>query len=248
VTIAVPASLNQVLEIKTTEAMTLPLDDSSLGYLGSAALPDFLEGLTGKDAVGIGPGLSRQPDTSNLIKKLVNSVHLPMVIDADGLNAISENLSVLRDRASSVMILTPHPGEMARLTGLTVSEVEADRIGVASQFAVQYRVYLVLKGARTVIATPEGMVAVNGSGNPGMASGGMGDVLTGVIVSLLCQGYPSFDACRLGVFLHGYAADLVAADKGQTGLSATDVVENLPYAFKSLVIGDTAARSTSCNS
>jgi NAD(P)H-hydrate epimerase len=123
---------------------------------------------------------------------------------------------------------------MARLTGVTVQQVEADRVGIASGFAIRNRVFLILKGARTVIASPEGEVAINGSGNPGMASGGMGDVLTGVVTALLCQGYDPFIACCLGVFVHGYAADIVARDKGEIGLTATDLVESLPHAFKKL--------------
>ena len=234
VTIAVPSSLNPILEIKTTEAMTLPLDDFGHGYLGTEALPKIIAGLVGKDAIALGPGLSREPETSTLVQRLVSSVSHPMVIDADGLNAISENMSVLEQRESSVIILTPHPGEMSRLTGLSVNEVEADRIGIARRFATLHKVFLVLKGARTVIASPEGKVAINGSGNPGMASGGMGDVLTGLVTSLLCQGYPPFDACCLGVFIHGLSADLVAAEKGGIGITATDVSENLPQAFKKL--------------
>jgi NAD(P)H-hydrate epimerase len=235
VTLAVPSSLNHILEIKTTEAMTLPLDDVGRGYLAAGALPQIIAGLEGKDAIAIGPGLSRERETSALVQSLVATVTLPMVIDADGLNAISENISVLEYRESSVMILTPHPGEMARLADISVREVEADRIGVARCFATKHRVYLVLKGARTVIASPEGKIAINGSGNPGMASGGMGDVLTGLITSLLCQGYPPFDACRLGVFIHGYSADLMAGEKGEIGITATDVIENLPRTFKRLL-------------
>jgi NAD(P)H-hydrate epimerase len=130
--------------------------------------------------------------------------------------------------------MTPHPGEMARLTGTTTAEVERDRIETARKFASEHAVFLVLKGARTVVATPDGRIAVNGSGNPGMATGGMGDVLTGVIAALVSQGYEPFDACCLGVFIHGFAADMVAGDQGEIGLIATDVQEKLPQAFTKL--------------
>lgn len=234
VTLAVPSSLNPILEVKTTEAMTLPLADSGRGCLDEDALTGILDAVAGKSVVALGPGISRYIGTSALVRKAVREISLPMVMDADALNAISEDITVLQERPASSMILTPHPGEMARLTGLTVQQIEADRIGIASGFAMRNRVFLILKGARTVIASPEGEIAINGSGNPGMASGGMGDVLTGVVAALLCQGYDPFDACCLGVFVHGYAADIVAEGKGEIGLTATDLVESLPHAFKRL--------------
>jgi NAD(P)H-hydrate epimerase len=238
VTLAVPASLNPILEIKTTEAMTLPLDDSGRGCLGEENCDALLQFASGKDAVALGPGISCSPGTIALVQRLIRECPLPMVLDADGLNAVAADVSVLLDKKSSVVVLTPHPGEMARLTGQTVAGIESDRIAAAKKFAAHYGVYLVLKGAGTVVAAPDGTIAINGSGNPGMASGGMGDVLTGIIVSLIGQGYPAFEACRLGVFLHGHAADLVARDKGEIGLSATDVMERLPYAYKDLLTAE----------
>jgi NAD(P)H-hydrate epimerase len=234
VTMAVPASLNAILEAKTTEVMTIPLPDNGSGFLSGDARKTIEEALPGKAVVAIGPGISWQAGTARLIRELSVSITLPMVIDADGLNAISEDPDLLLKKRSSVMILTPHPGEMSRLTRLSIPQVEADRIGVASGFAVEYGVWLILKGARTVIAAPDGSVAINGSGNPGMASGGMGDVLTGVLAALIAQGYDPSAACRLGVFIHGLAADLVAAEKGEIGISAVDVQERLPYAIKEL--------------
>jgi ADP-dependent NAD(P)H-hydrate dehydratase / NAD(P)H-hydrate epimerase len=235
VTLAVPASLNAILEVKTTEAMTLPLPDSGEGYLSRLAKEAIVEAFAGKDAVALGPGISWRRETALLVRDLVEEAVLPLVIDADGLNALSDDPSVLLRKKSADLILTPHPGEMARLAGIATVDVEADRIGTARSFAARYGVYLVLKGARTVIAAPDGSIAINGSGNPGMASGGMGDVLTGVLVALLGQGYDPFTACKLGVFLHGYAADLAAAEKGEIGMSASDVQERLPYALKQLM-------------
>lgn len=234
VTLAVPSSLNSILEVKTTEAMTLPLSDSGYGYLDEDALPGIMDAVSGKSVVAMGPGISQHHGTVALVRKCVSELALPLVLDADALNAVSGDVSVLQKRSAPYMILTPHPGEMARLAGVTVKQVESDRIDMASRFAVRNRVYLILKGARTIIASPNGEIAINGSGNPGMASGGMGDVLTGVVAALLSQGYDPFAACCLGVFIHGYAADLVATEKGEIGLNATDLIERLPHAFKKL--------------
>jgi ADP-dependent NAD(P)H-hydrate dehydratase / NAD(P)H-hydrate epimerase len=235
VTLAVPSSLNPILEIKTTEAMTLPLPDGDLGYLCDADQAFIDNALAGKDSVALGPGVALHPETVRLVRRLVATIPLPLVVDADGLNAVAEDPSVLLRKRSQAVILTPHPGEMARLAGLSVAQVEDDRFETAREFAARYGIYLVLKGARTIIAAPDGRMAINGSGNPGMASGGMGDVLTGILVALMAQGYEPFSACRIGVFLHGYAADLVAAEKGEVGMAAVDVQERLPYAFKQLM-------------
>jgi NAD(P)H-hydrate epimerase len=238
VTLAVAESLHTILEIKTTEVMTVPLSDSGSGYLTGSAFPAIEKLLAGKDSLAIGPGLDRHPGTYALVQMLVESVNLPMLIDADGLNALAEDISVLKRKKSKQLILTPHPGEMSRLLGTSVSDIESLRISVAQEFARNYGVYLVLKGARTIIASPDGSAAINSSGNPGMATGGMGDVLTGIIVSLLGQGYVAWDACCLGVFLHGFAADMVAEEKGEIGINASDVIEQLPYAYQQLTKGE----------
>jgi NAD(P)H-hydrate epimerase len=235
VTLAVAESIHGILEMKTTEAMTFPLQDSGSGYLTNSAFPAIEKLLVGKDAVAVGPGLDSRPGTFALVQNLVETVSLPMVIDADGLNALAEDITVLKRKKSQQVILTPHPGEMSRLLGASIPDVEAIRISVAQEFARNHDVFLVLKGARTIIASPAGTAAINGSGNPGMATGGMGDVLTGIIVSLLGQGYAAWDACRLGVFIHGFAADMVAEEKGEIGMNATDVLEKLPYAYNKLL-------------
>jgi len=235
VTLAVPESLNPVLEIKSTEAMTVPLPDAGSGCLSAGAFPVIEELLPGRDALAVGPGLGQDPATAALVQTLVKSVCLPLVIDADGLNAVALDTSCLVDAKSPAVVLTPHPGEMARLLGTTIADVEADRIATARRFAADFGVCLILKGSRTIIAAPDGRVAINGSGNPGMASGGMGDVLTGIVVSLLGQGRNAWDACCLGVFIHGHAADLVAQDKGEIGMNAGDVQEKLPYAYNKLI-------------
>lgn len=235
VTLAVPESLNQILELKTTEAMTLPLPDAGTGHLTTHVLPVLERQLPGKQALAIGPGIDRRPAGVTVVHTLIETVSAPMVIDADGLNALAEDITVLQRKRSANIVLTPHPGEMSRLLGSSIPDVAAIRISVAQEFARTHGVYVVLKGARTIVAAPNGMAAINGSGNPGMASGGMGDVLTGVIVSLLGQGYTTWNACRLGVFLHGLAGDLVAMEQGETGMTASDLIERLPLAFNRLL-------------
>ncbi|MHB8121992.1 MAG: NAD(P)H-hydrate dehydratase [Desulfuromonadaceae bacterium] len=235
VTLAAAESIHTILETKTTEVMTAPLPDYGSGYLTDNAFSAIKKLLVDKAAVAVGPGLGCHQGTHDLIKNLVETVTTPLVIDADGLNALAEDVTILKRKKTQQVVLTPHPGEMSRLIGSSIPDVEAIRISVSQEFASTYGVYLVLKGARTIIASPAGTVAINGSGNPGMASGGMGDVLTGIIVSLLGQGCATWDACCLGVFLHGFAADMVAEDKGEIGINASDVLEMLPYAYKRLL-------------
>jgi NAD(P)H-hydrate epimerase len=211
--------------------MTLPVGNPGAGFLQAGALGSLLQGAKGRDAVAVGPGVGRAPSTVYLVHSLVQSLPGPLVLDADALNAVAAAPEVLLARLGRVTLLTPHPGEMARLAGCSVPQVEADRIGIAREFAARFKVYLILKGARSIIAAPDGSIAINGSGNPGMATGGMGDVLTGVLTSLVGQGYAPFDACMLGVFAHGYAGDLLVRQKGTQGMNATDVQEMLPEAL-----------------
>jgi len=231
VTLAVPAGLNEVLEVKTTEAMTVPVGRPDAGLLRAGDLPQLLQLAEGRTVVALGPGIGTAASSVYLVHSLLPELSAPLVIDADGLNALALQPELLLARQGRVTVLTPHPGEMARLTGRTVPEVEADRIACAREFAARYGVHVVLKGAGTVVAAPDGAIAVNGSGNPGMASGGMGDVLTGVVAAFIAQGYPPFDACRLGVFLHGLSADILAGRGRGQGLNATDVQETLPEAI-----------------
>jgi NAD(P)H-hydrate epimerase len=234
VTLAVPAGIHSVVEVKTTEVMTVPLAETACGSVALEALGTIKGLLAGRDVAAVGPGLGDHTETVALIREIVCTATLPLALDADALNALGGDMSPLKKSASPALILTPHPGEMARLCGATVAEIESDRLEAARSFAVANKCYLLLKGAGTVVAAPDGRLAINTSGNPGMASGGMGDVLTGVITALLGQGYEPFAACCLGAFCHGLAADLAAAAKGETGLIATDVQEMLPYTFKRL--------------
>jgi hydroxyethylthiazole kinase-like uncharacterized protein yjeF len=233
VTVACPAGVQSALAIKLTEAMTEPLAEvgGALSLQALATLKDFAEG---KSALALGPGLGQHEETFALVRRLVRESPLPLVLDADGLNAIAGHSELLRERAAGNTVLTPHPGEMARLTGRSVAEVEADRIGIAREFARRHRVVLVLKGARTVTALPDGRVRLNGSGNPGLASGGMGDVLTGLIGGLLAQGLSPADAAVLGVYLHGRAADRLLTAMGNAGMIAGDLLRELPATRKEL--------------
>ena len=195
-----------------------------------ALVPQDLDTLknaaNGKHAVVIGPGISRGDQTAELFRRFLADLVAPCLIDADGLNAIAGRLDVLSDAAGPI-ILTPHPGEMARLVGSTSAAVQEDRVGVARGLATQRRVLVVLKGARTLVALPDGTVWVNPTGNPGMATGGTGDVLAGICGGLLAQGLAPSRAAAIAVFVHGLAGDLAAQRHGQAGLIAGDLLDSL---------------------
>lgn len=231
VTLAVAASLNPILEVKLTEAMTEPVPDEE-GFLGPASLEAILRAAEGKTALALGPGISAREGTVRLVGDLLRRVRLPMVIDADGLNCLARLPE--GPRLARGAVLTPHPGEMARLLGCTPAEVQEQRLEVARRWAQQWGVVLVLKGSRTVIATPEGRAFINPTGNPGMASGGMGDVLTGMIGALLAQGMAPLEAARLAVFAHGAIADRLAGRRGQVGMLAGELIEEIPHVLAEL--------------
>ena len=236
VTVATPAAVHDIIEVKLTEAMSCPLADRD-GLLSLQAQSQIDQLLVDRQALAVGPGLGQSAELVELIKQLVSSVTVPMVIDADGLNLLAGQLECLQGRSDKALILTPHPGEMARLAGLTVSEIEANRFEVAQNFAVKYGVVLLLKGARTIIAAPDGRVNINSTGNDGLASGGSGDVLTGLIGGLLAQGLDGFSAATLGAWLHGRAAELVADFQGTAGMAASDLLPQLPVARQGLLKG-----------
>lgn len=237
VTAAVPASVHAILEVKLTEAMSCPLVDQD-GHLSRQAKAAIETLLTGRQALAVGPGLGQSEDLRELMAWLIREVEMPLVIDADGLNLLAGQLELLRERAGPPPLLTPHPGEMSRLCGLPVAEIEANRYQVAADFASKHNVVLLLKGARTVVAAPDGAVRINSTGNDGLASGGSGDVLTGLIAGLLAQGLQSFDAAALAAWLHGRAAELVAMQQGTAGMAASDLLPQLPAARRELTEGD----------
>jgi NAD(P)H-hydrate epimerase len=184
--------------------------------------------------IAIGPGLGRSPSTRAFVKLLVDRASMPLVIDADGLNAFADDPDRLAGREGRDVIITPHPGEMARLVGMSTDEVQASRLEIARNFAVGHHVYVVLKGHRTLIATPDAKVFINPTGNPGMATGGTGDVLTGAIAAWLAQLLDAEAACKLAVYLHGMAGDLAEADEGEAAMTAADLVGHLGDAVMEL--------------
>lgn len=234
VTLGCPACIHDILEIKLTEPMTVALPHIE-GALSLQALEAVLALCQNKQALALGPGLGQAAETQALVRRLLRESSLPMVVDADGLNALAGHLEVLRERSTIGTVLTPHPGEMARLAACSVDAVQSDRVGVARAFAQQYGSVLVLKGARTITAAPDGRIYINASGHQGMASGGMGDILTGIIGALLAQGLPPSEAAALGVYLHGRAADRLVAQMGLSGLAATDLLREIPAARHELL-------------
>ena len=229
VTLACAAEIQPVAANQLKEAMSLALPDVA-GEVGMLALEDLIRTMDDKQALALGPGLGVSQEVGGLVRRLIQDCPRPMVIDADGLTALEGHLETLARRAGSETVLTPHPGEMARLLGRSAADIQADRIAVAREFARDHQVVLVLKGARTVTATPAGELFVNRTGHAGLASGGMGDVLTGLIGSLLAQGRSARDAAVLGVYLHGAAADRLRPDYGDAGLLAGDLLRALPAA------------------
>jgi NAD(P)H-hydrate epimerase len=248
VTIGIPETLVDVVQSRVTEEMVLPLPDTGEGTLSAKAsvkVRDFLDQRA--DVLAIGPGLTAGEDTAHLVKELLETVTVPMVLDADAVNVLSGRKGLLK-KVKAPVILTPHAGEMARLlrSGAATpqkeseeqalrQEIEEKRTDIARSFVKDTGVYLVLKGAPTLIADPEGKIFINTTGNPGMATGGAGDVLTGMISALLGQVLNPLDASCAAVYIHGLAGDRAAEAKGMHSLIASDIIEMIPQAFRSLV-------------
>ncbi len=228
--LGVPQSVWPVAAVKSDEAMPFPLPETADGKLSLLAEEPIRRRAAGCDAVLLGCGLGRDRQTDALVQNLLNT-EKPLVLDADGLNALGGSTELLQKRPA-VTVLTPHEGEFLRLGG----DLSRGRERAAAAFSQKYGVYLILKGHRTLIAAPDGRMAVNTTGNCGMAKGGSGDVLAGMLLSLLGQGCETFDACCAAVWLHGRAGDLAAADKGERGMTPTDLLEQIPYALKDLFI------------
>ncbi|MFM8552306.1 MAG: NAD(P)H-hydrate dehydratase [Nitrospiraceae bacterium] len=231
VTVATPTSVNDVLESKLLEAMTTSMPETKARTLARSGLDRLLSFAQAGDAVAVGPGLTTHPETVEVLQALIPRLERPSVLDADALNALAGRTSLLAD-CKVMPIMTPHPGEMARLEGdATAHLINADRIGIAMRCAHRRRVMLILKGARTVVAHPDGRVVICPTGNPGMATAGSGDVLTGMVVGLLAQKLDPWAAACLGTYFHGLAGDLAAAERGTIGMTAGDIIEHIPYAF-----------------
>ncbi len=240
VTVATPRSVQPILAAMAPEYMTLGLPEDEDGQLTEEGLERVLD--TAADVIAVGPGLGTGPRVRAFVHGIVGRAGVPLVLDADALNAFTgEHVSKLTGHDGHDVIITPHPGEMARLMGVSADEVQADRISAARRFAQAHQLHVVLKGHRTLIAAPEGTVAINMTGNPGMATGGTGDVLTGVIAGWLGQLLDPEGAARLGVYLHGHAGDLAMADLGEAALTASDLLLYLGDAVLELIAERTPA-------
>ncbi len=227
VTIGLPKGLNPSMETKTTEVMTLPLPETPEGGLSEGALEVIKDFLKDKEALVLGPGIGTSKETARFVIGLLQDLNVPSVIDADGLNVLRGSLSVIKG-AGLPVVLTPHPGEMARLLDVSTAHVQRDRIGSARRLSESTGAVIVLKGASTVITEPEGTVYINPTGNPGLATAGTGDVLSGMIGGLMAQGLDPFSSAVSAVYMHGLAADRIKAERGAIGMAATDLLEKIP--------------------
>jgi NAD(P)H-hydrate epimerase len=238
VTLGIPKSLNFIMETKLTCVMTHPLPETKALTLSNRGREEILKLCERHDVVALGPGLSQQPETKNLILWLIKTIGRSIVIDADGINALTGKLHILYNIKKNV-VLTPHPGEMSRLINLdSAKDVQKKRLNIATQFVKSIHeqlgkgkdFILVLKGDKTIVADYN-KVYINRTGNSGMATAGAGDVLTGIIVSLIGQGFNVFDASQLGVHIHGLAGDMASKKKGEVSMIASDILDCLPDAF-----------------
>jgi NAD(P)H-hydrate epimerase len=241
VRIACPSEIQPTVASFEPSYMTYPLPCDSDGLIQFATVESILKRLIASvDVVAIGPGLGQSAEIGQLVRFLITGTDKPLVIDADGLNALSGQLDLL-PKVSRSVILTPHPGEFARLQQITTAEVQADRTSHAAGLARSARhLVVVLKGAGTVV-TDGSRCYINTTGNPGMATGGSGDVLTGVIAALLAQRMPGFEAAQIGVFVHGLAGDIARDHDGEIGMIAGDIVDALPDAFDQFMAGPDAS-------
>ncbi len=230
VKVAVPESLLPLVAPANPCYMTAPQPEDSEGRLAAAAQSPLLEFLRASTAAAVGPGLGGSSALTQTLTAIVRQTRVPLVLDADGLNGLDQRTDVLQGRGVP-LILTPHPGEFARLLGCDIPTVQADRRGLALRFAAEHGLVLVLKGHATVVSDGR-RIYINHTGNPGMATGGSGDVLAGLLAALLAQHLEPFDAAVLGVYLHGLAGDLARDELGETSLIATDLLDYLPHAFR----------------
>jgi hydroxyethylthiazole kinase-like uncharacterized protein yjeF len=229
--LGIPESLNSILEEKVTEVITKPLPETESKTFGLAAFDLICDEFSESDVLVMGPGLGRHEETAGLIRKILPKISVPTIIDADGINNLT--LDDLKAVKGPIMI-TPHPGELSRLMGRSVKEIQRDRIEAAKSTAKELGLPVVLKGASTIIAVPDGKTYINPTGNSGLATAGSGDVLTGIIAGLLAQGLSLADAARLGVYIHGLAGDIAADKKTEYGMIASDVLEAIPEAIVAL--------------
>lgn len=227
--LGVPQSLNAVLEVKTTEAMTIPLADKN-GHITYEAIDDILKKADNVDAVLIGPGLGRYGDIAEILDRLLEYSKVPVIIDADGINAASKNMGIVK-KSSCSLVFTPHAVEMSRLTGLEKDYIEENRLIVSKEFAEEYGAVIILKGHHTVVTAPDGTQYINTTGNSGLATGGSGDVLAGLTVSLIARGVEEAKAAAMAVYIHGAAGDIAAERLGKDSVTASAVMNSIPEAI-----------------
>jgi len=228
--LAIPSSLNEIMATKLTEVVLWPVPDRKSGFLTAEGADDLAAKIAGQNACAIGPGLGQAEPTAQLLFRLLEKLTLPIVLDADGLNICSGNTQAIKDYGGE-MVLTPHPGELARLMHTTPGKIAADRVAMAKQTAQELNKVVVLKGSPTLIADPKGLVFFNPTGNAGMATAGSGDVLTGIIAAMLGQGLTALDAALVSVYLHGLAGDLAKLQYGESSMIAGDILLQLGNAF-----------------
>lgn len=231
VTLGVPVGIHDIAEAKLTEVMTFPLPETERGTLSRSALDEIQKRAQSADILVLGPGLGVNNDTAVLVKELLLITNTPCVLDADGLNVMVGKTELFK-LVKAPLVLTPHPGEMARLTGNSTRQIQNARLEAATEKAADWQCVLVLKGAGTVVAGPDSTLFINGTGNPGMATGGTGDVLAGLIGGLIAQGMTPLHAAAAGTYLHGLAGDAAAAERSMAGLLASDLLEQLPRVMK----------------
>lgn len=236
VTLGVPKGLRQaIIKIKPKEAMVISLPETREGTLSLLGYSHIRKCLKDISILIIGPGITQNKSTQRLARKAISEINKPMVIDADGLNALAGSLHLLRSadaKAKADRILTPHPGEMARLLAMDTDKVQRKRLYLARKFARDHKITLVLKGHGTIVTDYKNNLYINKTGNPGMATAGSGDVLTGMIAGFLAQGLGAFEASKYAVYLHGLAGDLAAGEKTQLGMIASDIIGKIPEAIK----------------
>ena len=227
----IPSTIESIMSIKLTEAIVKAISDDGIGHFSMESLQDILMYIKDMDSLAVGPGMGVDGDRTYLVKEILKNSKVPIVLDADALNCVSEMPHILEEH-NSPLIITPHPGELSRLLDVSIEKIQEKRVYYREYIAKRYNIVVVLKGHRTVVASPKLGIYINETGNPGMATAGSGDVLTGMIASLLAQGLKSFDAARLGVHLHGIAGDIAREKIGEYSMIAGDIVDNIYLAIR----------------
>ena len=230
VVLGIPRSLNQIMEVKLTEVMTLPLAETKKQSLGEEAEETILKLMKDFSVLGVGPGISRELETQQLVRKIIEKSNIPLVVDADAIYALSKDTTILK-KVKVPLVITPHPGEMAKLINKDIDYVLDNQLDIAREIAQEFGIIVVLKGARTIVVNKEGEAYINIGDNSGMATGGTGDVLTGIICGLIAQGADSFSAAIAGVYIHSLAGNLARDIKGERGMIASDILSQIPQAF-----------------